>query len=83
VGERREREREGVADRWGWAVRRGTGARSWAAWAGEERGEAGAARFGPETAQLRGEGFSFFFLFSVFYFTFPFSIFVSFYFLFF
>jgi hypothetical protein len=33
AGERREREREGAADRWGRAVRRGAGARSWAAWA--------------------------------------------------
>jgi hypothetical protein len=44
--------------------------------------EAGAARFEPKTAQLRG-GRVFPFSFSVFYFTFPFSIFVSFYFLFF
>ena len=82
VGEWHERERGGAADRWRQAVRRGAGARSWAAWAGEERGgRAGAARFGPELAQPRGEGFSFFFFcflshFSIFYF-------VSFYFLFF
>jgi hypothetical protein len=51
VGERRERERGGAADRWGRVVRRGAGARSWAAWAGEERGErAGVARFGQESA---------------------------------
>jgi hypothetical protein len=81
VGERHERERGGAADRWGRAVRRGAGTRSWAAWAvGGDCGDAGAVRFGPKTAQPRGEGV---FLFSVFYFTFPFSIFVSFYFLFF
>jgi hypothetical protein len=39
VGERRKREREGAADRWGRAVRRSAGPRSWAAWAGEERGK--------------------------------------------
>jgi hypothetical protein len=83
VGERRERERGGATDWWGQVVRRGAGARSWAAWAGEERGggESGRdavwARIGPAEG---GEGFSFF---SVFYFLFPFSIFVSFYFLFF
>jgi hypothetical protein len=82
VGEWHERERGGAADRWRQAVRRGAGARSWAAWAGEERGKnAGAARLGPETAQPRGRVFPF--SFSVFYLTFPFSIFVSFYFLFF
>jgi hypothetical protein len=48
---------------------------------GGEGGEVGAARFGPKTAQPRGEGFSFFFfLFSI---SLPFSIFVSFYFLYF
>jgi hypothetical protein len=84
VGERRERERGGAADRWGRVVRRGAFARSWAAWAvGREGGRAGAARFGPNSAQPRGGGFFFFFAFSVFYFIFPFSIFVSFYFLFF
>jgi hypothetical protein len=49
-------------------------ARARAAWLlgpWEERGDAGAARFGPKTAQPRGEGFSFFF----FYFLFHFSIF--------
>jgi hypothetical protein len=72
VGERCERERGGAADRWGRVVRRGAGVRSWAAWAGEERGGTRArARLGPETAEPRGEGFSFF-SFSVFYFTFPF-----------
>jgi hypothetical protein len=75
AGERREREREGAADRWGRAVRRGAGARSWAAWA--ERGEGGKrARFGPDTARPRGEGFFPFSFFSVFFFTFPFSIFL-------
>jgi hypothetical protein len=83
AGERSEREREGAADRWGRAVRRGMGTRSWAAWAvGEEGGERAWARFGPDTAQPR-VGRVFPFSFSVFYFTFPFSIFVSFYFLFF
>jgi hypothetical protein len=73
VGERRERERGGAADRWGRAVRRGAGARSWAAWAGEERGKTRArARLGPETAQA-GRFFSFFFFF--FCFLFHFSIF--------
>jgi hypothetical protein len=77
AGERSEREREGVADRWGRAVRCGAGARSWAAWAvGGEGGKRAWARFGPDTAQPRGgEGFSlFFFCFlfhiSIFYFCF-------------
>jgi hypothetical protein len=72
----------GVADWWGRSVRGGAGARSWAAWAGEERGgSAGAARVRPEFAQPRGECFSFFlFLFSIPFFSF--SIFVCFYFLF-
>ena len=84
VGEQRERERGGATDRWGRAVRRGAGARSWAAWAvgGEGGGKRAWARFGPDTARPRG-GRVFPFPFSVFYFTFPFSIFVSFYFLFF
>jgi hypothetical protein len=42
AGERRERERGGAADRWGWAVKRGAGARSWAAWA--VGGEGGSGR---------------------------------------
>jgi hypothetical protein len=76
VGERRERERGGAADWWGWVVRRGAGTRSWAAWAvGGEGGKAGAARFGSDTAQPRGEGFflflfQFLFHFSNFYFCF-------------
>jgi hypothetical protein len=70
VGERRERETGGAADRWGRVVRRGAGACSWAAWAGEEGGRAGAARFGPESALARGERFFLFFCF-----VFPFSIF--------
>jgi hypothetical protein len=68
VGERCEREREGAADRWGRAVRRSVDARSWAAWAGEERGKTRArARLGPETAQPRGGRvfFLFLFLFSI------------------
>jgi hypothetical protein len=82
AGERRERERGGAADGWGRAVRRGRG-RCWAAWAAGGEGEAGAregwrvawARNGP----AEGESFSFY----VFYFSFPFSILISFYFLFF
>ena len=69
VGERHERERGGATDRWGQTVRRGAGACSWAAWAGGRGGKVGATRFGPDTAQPRGEGF-FPFYFSVFYFTF-------------
>jgi hypothetical protein len=83
VGEQREREKGGAADWWGWVVRRGAGTRSWAAWVvGGGGGKAGATRFGPKTVQPRG-GMVFPFSFSVFYFIFPFSIFVSFYFLFF
>jgi hypothetical protein len=72
VGERREREREGVADRWGRAVRRGAGARSWAAWAGEERGESGHNTVWARNGPAEGEGFSFF---SFFCFLFHFSLF--------
>jgi hypothetical protein len=78
AGERREREWEGAANRWGQVVRQrgraqlghlGHGRR------GGKRARARArARFGPDTAQPRGEGFPF--SFSVFYFTFPFSIFL-------
>jgi hypothetical protein len=73
VGERRERERGGAADRWGRVLRCGAGARRLAAWAGEERGEKSGrgavwARIGPAEG---GKGFSFFF----FWFLFPFSIF--------
>jgi hypothetical protein len=79
VGERRERERGGAADRWARFDRCGAGARSWAAWAGGGEGErAATAWLGPKLAQPRGEGF-FYFPFSVFYFFF----FVSFCFLFF
>jgi hypothetical protein len=71
VGERRDMESGGAVDRWGRAVRHGAGARSWAAWDVGGGGEAGAARFGPKTAQpMGGKGFSFFF----FYFLFHFSI---------
>jgi hypothetical protein len=66
VGEQRERERGGAADRWGRAARCGAARAAGPLGMGEER----------------GEGF-FLFFFSVFYFTFPFSIYVSFYFLFF
>jgi hypothetical protein len=82
VGERRERERGGAADWRGRVVRRRAGARSWAAWAmgGEGGGEAGAARFGPKTAQPRGgKGFSFFFFCFLFHFHFLFLfLFISF-----
>jgi hypothetical protein len=79
VGERREWERGRVTDWWGRSVRGGAGARGWAAWAvgeGEARARRGLCQNGPSR---RGEGF--FFLFSISFF--PFSIFVSFYFLFF
>jgi hypothetical protein len=84
-GERCERERGGAADRWGQVVRRGAGARSWAAWAREERGGKERAWRGlGQNRPSRGGGKDFFpFSFSAFYFIFPFSIFVSFYFLFF
>jgi hypothetical protein len=77
-GERHERERGGATDQWGRVVRRGAGARSWAAWAGEERGgRAGVARFGPELAQPRGgRFFLFLFLFSISFFHFLFCFFL-------
>jgi hypothetical protein len=82
VGERRERERGGAADWWGRVVRRGTGARSWAAWAvGGEGGKRTRRGLGRKRPSRGGRVFPF--SFSAFYFTFPFSIFVSFYFLFF
>jgi hypothetical protein len=72
VGERRERERGGVADQWGRFVRCGAGARSWAASAGGERGKERARRgLGQNWPSRGGKGFSFFF----FCFLFPFSIF--------
>jgi hypothetical protein len=81
VGERRERERGGAADKWGRAVRRGRGrGLCWAAWAmGGEGGKRARAWLGPETAQPRGEGFFLFlFLFSIshfhFLFLFPFLL---------
>jgi hypothetical protein len=82
VGERRERERGGAADRWSRVVRRGTGACSWAVWAREERGGGSGrsavwARIGP----TKGGGFSFFFF--CFLFHFPFLFLFLFYFLFF
>jgi hypothetical protein len=57
----------GVADRWGRSVRGGAGARSWAAWAGEERGEEARARRGlGQNWPSRGGGFFLFlFLFSI------------------
>jgi hypothetical protein len=72
----RERERGGATDRWGRAVRRGAGARSWAAWAvGGEGGEAGAtwARNSPaEGGEKMFFLFLFLFLISIFYFNFLF-----------
>jgi hypothetical protein len=78
--ERREREREGAADGWGRAVKRGAGARSWAAWA--TRGEGGSGRgrdLGWKRPSRGGERKCFSFSFSVFYFSF---LFFYFYFLF-
>ena len=85
VGERRERERGGAADRWGRVVRRGAGARSWAAWAVGGEGGSGRGAVWAENSPAEGErGFSFFFFcFSISLPSLPFSIFVSFYFLFF
>jgi hypothetical protein len=83
AGERREREREGTADRWGRAVRHGAGARSWAAWAvgGEGGGESGRGRgLGQIRPGRGGEGFFLFlFLFSISHFHFLFLfLFISF-----
>jgi hypothetical protein len=84
VGERRERERGGAADWRGRVVRRRAGARSWAAWAmgGEGGGGSGRGAVWAENGPAEGgKGFFLFlFLFSI---SLPFSIFVSFYFLFF
>jgi hypothetical protein len=74
AGERREREREGAADRWGQVVKRGTGARSWAAWVVGGEGESGRGRgLGRIRPSRGGAGFSFSFFF--FYFLFHISIF--------
>ena len=81
AGERRERERGGAADRWGRAVRRGAGVAGLLG-TREERWEAGAGAAWARNGPADGGGF-FPFAFSVFYFTFPVSIFISFYFLFF
>jgi hypothetical protein len=76
VGERRERERGGAADRWGRVVRRGAGARSWAAWAvGGEGGERARRSLGQNWPSRGGRVFLFFLLcflfhFSIFYFCF-------------
>jgi hypothetical protein len=84
VGERRERERGGAADRWGRAVRHGCGReRCWAAWATGGEGGGGGKRarawLGSETAQpMGGRGFPFVF----FYFLFHISIFYFYFFLF-
>jgi hypothetical protein len=78
VGEWRERERSGAADRWGRVVRRGASARSWAVGGEGGGGRAGAARFGPKSAQPRGKVF-FLFLFSISFFHFLFLfLFISF-----
>jgi hypothetical protein len=81
-GEWREREMGGAADRWGRVVRRGVGARSWAAWAvGGAGGGRGRGAVWAENGPAEGKGvFLFLFLFSI---SLPFSIFVYFYFLFF
>jgi hypothetical protein len=77
VGERRERERGGTADRWGRAIRRARG-RCWAAWAAGGEGESGRGRgLGWKRSSRGGEGFFlFFFCFlfhiSIFYFYFLF-----------
>jgi hypothetical protein len=66
-GEWRERERGGAADRWGRVVRRGAGARSWAAWVvGGEGGKRARRGLGRKRPSRGGKGFSFF---SIFYFT--------------
>jgi hypothetical protein len=76
VGERRERERGGAADRWGRAVRRGAGACSWAAWAmGGEGGRSGRDAVWAENGPAEGGRifflfFCFLFHFSIFYFCF-------------
>jgi hypothetical protein len=77
AGERRERERGGVAAGWGWVVRRERG-RCWAAWAAEGDGEAprkrgGGEWLGPKRPSRGGRVFPFFcflFLISIFYFYF-------------
>jgi hypothetical protein len=84
VGERRERERGGAADWRGRVVRRRAGARSWAAWAmgGEGGGGSGRGAVWAENGPAEGGDGFFLFLFLVSI-SLPFSIFVSFYFLFF
>ena len=67
ASERKRREREGDEALTGGARMsgRGSGARSWAAWAGERGGERGRAGLvGPEFGPAEGGGsFSFFFFF--------------------
>ena len=69
ASERKRREREGDETLTGGArmSARGSGARSWAAWAGERGGERGRAGLvGPDSAQPREGGvFSFSFLFLI------------------
>jgi hypothetical protein len=79
----RERERGGATDRWGRAVRRGAGARSWATWAVGGEGGRGRGRDLGQKRPSRGGGekmfflFLFLFLISIFYFYF---LFISFFF---
>jgi hypothetical protein len=84
--ERRERGRGGAADGWGRGVRRGRGRVMLGCLGrGRERGRGGRARGGSGLDQKRpsrGGSFSFF-SFSIFYFSFLFSICISFYLLFF
>jgi hypothetical protein len=67
-GEWHERERGGAADRWVQVVRRGAGARSWAAWAMGGEGGSGRGAVWAENGPTEGKGV-FPFSFSVFYFT--------------
>jgi hypothetical protein len=70
ASERKRREREGDEALTGGArmSARGSGARSWAAWAGERGGERGRAGLvGPDLAQPREGGGEFLFLFCFFF----------------
>jgi hypothetical protein len=84
VGEQRERERGGAANRWGRFVRCGAGARSRVTWAGGgEGGKSGCGAAWAKIGPAEGGRVFLFFLFLFFISFFPFSIFVYFYFLFF
>jgi hypothetical protein len=84
VGERRERERGGAADRWGRFVRCGAGARTWAAWVvgGEGGGKSGRGAVWAKIGPTEGGGRDFLFclfLFSISFFHFLFLfLFISF-----